>query len=51
MSRADVESSLGKPDTITEQNGKTRYVYQVKKGNKRNINFDEAGCVTGKNKR
>lgn len=51
MSRADVESSLGKPDTISEQNGKMRYVYQVKKGNKRNVSFDEAGCVTGKSQR
>jgi hypothetical protein len=48
MSRADVESSLGKPDKITEQNGQARYVYLGKKGNKRNVNFDEAGCVKGK---
>ncbi|WP_298182812.1 DUF4124 domain-containing protein [uncultured Pseudomonas sp.] len=51
MSRSDVESSLGKPDKITEQNGQTRYVYQDKKGNKRNVSFDEAGCVKGKAKR
>jgi hypothetical protein len=51
MSRADVESSLGKPDKITEQNGQARYVYQGKKGNKRNVSFDEAGCVKGKAKR
>ena len=50
MSRSDVESSLGKPDKITEQNGQTRYVYQGKKGNKRNVSFDEAGCVKGKAK-
>jgi hypothetical protein len=51
MSRSDVESSLGKPDKVTEQNGQTRYVYQGKKGNKRNVSFDEAGCVKGKAKR
>lgn len=51
MSRADVESSLGKPDKISEQNGQTRYAYQGKQGNKRNISFDEAGCVKGKAKR
>jgi hypothetical protein len=51
MSRADVESSLGKPDKVSEQNGQTRYVYQGKKGNKRNVSFDEAGCVKGKAKR
>jgi hypothetical protein len=51
MSRADVESSLGKPDKATEQNGQTRYVYQGKKGNKRNVSFDETGCVKGKTKR
>jgi len=51
MSRADVESSLGKPDRITEQNGQTRYVYQGLKGNKRNVSFNEAGCVKGKSKR
>lgn len=51
MSRADVESSLGKPDKVTQQNGQTRYVYQGKKGNKRNVSFDEAGCVKGKSKR
>ena len=51
MSRSDVESSLGKPDKITEQNGQTRYVYQGKKGNKRSVSFDEAGCVKGKAKR
>lgn len=51
MSRSDVESSLGKPDKVTEHNGQTRYVYQGKKGNKRNVSFDEAGCVKGKTKR
>ena len=26
-------------------------IYQGKKGNKRNVSFDEAGCVKGKSKR
>ncbi|WP_422909937.1 DUF4124 domain-containing protein [Pseudomonas sp. MAC6] len=51
MSRADVESSLGRPDKVSEHNGQTRYVYQGKKGNKRNVSFDEAGCVKDKAKR
>jgi hypothetical protein len=48
MSRSDVESSLGKPDKSTEQNGSTRYVYEGRKGKKRSINFDENGCVKAK---
>ena len=51
MNRADVESSLGRPDKVSEHNGQTRYVYQGKKGNKRNVSFDEAGCVKSKAKR
>ena len=50
MSRDDIESSLGKPDKISEQNGQARYIYQGKKGNKRTINFDQAGCVKAKAK-
>ncbi|VXC59070.1 conserved hypothetical protein [Pseudomonas sp. 8Z] len=45
MSRADVESSLGKPDRITRQNGRQRYYYDDKRGKRQQINFDEAGCV------
>ncbi|MDP3816523.1 hypothetical protein [Pseudomonas sp.] len=51
MSRADVESSLGKPDRITQHNGQARYLYRDKKGNSRQVSFDEAGCVKGKAKR
>ena len=51
MSQADVESSLGRPDKVSENNGQTRYVYGGKKGNKRNVVFDQAGCVKGKAKR
>ncbi|MNR64480.1 hypothetical protein D3C85_1871430 [compost metagenome] len=48
MTRRDVESSLGEPDKITSQNGQTRYHYADQKGNRRQVTFDEAGCVKGK---
>ncbi len=48
MTRADVESALGKPDKVTGQNGQTRYHYQDSQGNRRQVSFDEAGCVKGK---
>ena len=48
MSRADVESSLGKPDKITQHNGQTRYLYRGNQGNNRQVSFDAAGCVKGK---
>ena len=50
MSRADVESSLGKPDRVTASNGQQRYHYREKRkgGNSRQVSFDEAGCVKGK---
>ncbi|WP_339462190.1 DUF4124 domain-containing protein [Pseudomonas sp. EA_105y_Pfl2_R69] len=48
MSRADVESSLGKPDRITQHNGQTRYLYRGNQGNNRQVSFDAAGCVKGK---
>lgn len=48
MTRADVESTLGKPATISSQNGQTRYHYRDRQGNSRQISFDEAGCVKGK---
>lgn len=50
MPRADVESMLGKPDTVSSQNGRVRYNYVDKrdKGRKRSVSFDEDGCVTGK---
>lgn len=51
MSLADVESSLGKPDKVSENNGQMHYVYEGKKGNKRNVVFDQAGCVKRKAKR
>lgn len=48
MSRNDIESALGKPDKITSNNGTTRYTYEDRKGNRRQVNFDENGCVKSK---
>ena len=48
MTRADVESALGKPDAITSTNGQTRYRYIPGKGRSRTVSFDEHGCVRGK---
>ncbi|WP_439859107.1 DUF4124 domain-containing protein [Pseudomonas sp. MBLB4136] len=48
MTRADVESALGRPDKVSSQNGQTRYHYSDQQGNNRQISFDEAGCVKGK---
>ncbi len=48
MTRADVESILGKPDKVSSQNGQTRYRYHDRQGNSRSVSFDEAGCVKGK---
>lgn len=46
MTRADVESALGKPDKITGDNGRNRYIYRGSRGHSRQISFDENGCVT-----
>lgn len=48
MTQADIESSLGSPDKITQQNGETRYHYMDNEGNRRQVTFDEEGCVKGK---
>ncbi|CAD5108584.1 DUF4124 domain-containing protein [Zestomonas carbonaria] len=48
MTRADVESALGKPDRISSQDGRTRYHYRDNDGNSRQVSFDENGCVRGK---
>lgn len=48
MTRADIESALGKPDTITSSNGQTRYRYSSQKGRSKSVSFDENGCVRGK---
>jgi len=48
MSQQDVESALGKPDSIKIRNSSTRYTYKAKKGRGAEIVFDEKGCVKGK---
>ena len=48
MTRADVESALGTPDTITSNNGRTRLRYTDNNGKSRTVSFDEMGCVLGK---
>lgn len=48
MTIADVESALGKPDTITERNGEKQYLYKNRNGTTR-VTFDSAECVKGKN--
>lgn len=45
MTRADVESALGKPDRISGSNGKLRYHYKPKKGVSYQVAFDADGCV------
>ncbi len=46
MTQRDVESMLGKPDSISSQNGKVRYSYVEKQsGRKRSVSFDSDGCV------
>lgn len=48
MTQRDVESSLGKPDKVTSQDGQIRYHYEDNQGNRRQVTFDEAGCVKEK---
>ncbi|MCW3150131.1 DUF4124 domain-containing protein [Stutzerimonas stutzeri] len=48
MTRADVESALGRPDNVASSNGRVRYRYTDNDGGTRTITFDEGGCVTGK---
>ncbi|ROM74805.1 cell envelope protein SmpA [Pseudomonas brassicacearum] len=48
MSQQDVESALGKPDSIKTRNSSTRYTYKAKKDRSAEIVFDERGCVKGK---
>ncbi len=49
MTRADIESALGRPDAISSNNGQTRYRYSPQKGRSRSVSFDENGCVRAKN--
>ncbi len=48
MTRADIESTFGTPDTVTSRNGQMQYRYSDTKGGKRTVSFDEQGCVRGK---
>lgn len=48
MTRADVESTLGSPDSVTSRNGKVQYRYSSQKGKTRTVSFDQYGCVGGK---
>lgn len=48
MTLADVESTLGRPDKISSQNGQLRYQYLDNQGRSRQVNFDEDRCVKGK---
>lgn len=48
MSQQDVESALGKPDSVKIRNSSTRYTYKAKKGRSAEVVFDERGCVKGK---
>lgn len=48
MTRADIESIFGTPDTVTSRNGQVQYRYSSNKGRTRTVSFDEHGCVRGK---
>lgn len=52
MTRSDVESALGRPDSTSQHNETLRYHYEAdKKHGARTVTFDEDGCVVGKAKR
>jgi hypothetical protein len=48
MTLADVESTLGRPNKISSQNGQLRYQYLDNQGRSRQVSFDENRCVKGK---
>jgi hypothetical protein len=48
MTRADVDSAFGTPDSVTSRNGQVQYRYTSDKGRTRTISFDEHGCTRGK---
>ena len=48
MTQADVESALGKPDTLSMVNGETQYLYTTDNGTRRKVSFDQSGCVKSK---
>ncbi|WP_434697059.1 cell envelope protein SmpA [Pseudomonas sp. Z1-14] len=45
MSQQDVESALGRPDTIKVRNSNTRYTYKKRNGRSTEVAFDGKGCV------
>ncbi|MBB4865480.1 hypothetical protein HNP46_004374 [Pseudomonas nitritireducens] len=52
MTRSDVESALGRPDSVSQQNETLRYHYAAeRKRGARSVTFDEDGCVIGKARR
>ena len=48
MTRSDVESALGKPESITSSNGRDRLRFRDSSGQVRTVSFDEHGCVLGR---
>ncbi len=48
MTRSDVESALGRPESITSSNGRDRLRFRNSSGQVRTVSFDEYGCVLGR---
>lgn len=49
MPRAAVESALGRPDVVRQQNGYVHYRYRSNgRHGARSVSFDENGCVRGR---
>jgi hypothetical protein len=48
MTRSDVESALGRPESITSSNGRDRLRFRDSSGQVRTVSFDEHGCVLGR---
>ncbi|MCK1791619.1 cell envelope protein SmpA [Pseudomonas violetae] len=50
LSQQDVESALGKPDSISIRNSTTTWRYAAKRGRSAGVQFDERGCIPEKGK-
>ncbi|MHC8318250.1 cell envelope protein SmpA [Pseudomonas sp. LB3P31] len=50
LSQQDVESALGKPDSISIRNSSTTWRYAPKRGRSALVQFDEKGCIAEKGK-
>lgn len=48
MTRSDVESAFGRPESITSSNGRERLRFRSSSGQVRTVSFDEFGCVLGR---